>query len=69
MSSIAENPDDPRKWMEVVRSKVAGIRFGSVQIIVHEGRVPQVELIEKTRIDPLITSAALRPPASPWKSF
>ena len=68
MSSIAENPDDPRKWMEVVRSKVAGIRFGSVQIIVHEGRVPQVKSIEKTRIDFVPTSVALSPPANPRKS-
>ncbi|MEK0449935.1 MAG: hypothetical protein RL088_2203 [Verrucomicrobiota bacterium] len=37
-------------WIEVVRRKVAGIRFGSVQITVHEGRVTQVESTEKTRI-------------------
>lgn len=36
-------------WLEVVRQKVAGIRFGSVQITVHEGRVTQVESLEKTR--------------------
>ena len=52
MSSIPENPDNPLDWLEVVLSKVAGIRFGSVQIIVHEGRVTQVESVEKTRIDP-----------------
>ena len=67
MSSIAEHPDDPRKWMEVVRSKVAGIRFGSVQIIVHEGRVPQVELIEKTRIDFVATSVNSARPRIPGK--
>jgi hypothetical protein len=39
-------------WLEVVRSKVAAIRFGSVQITVHEGRVTQVESLEKTRIAP-----------------
>jgi len=37
-------------WIEIVRRKVAGIRFGSVQITVHEGRVTQVESTEKTRI-------------------
>jgi hypothetical protein len=41
-----------QRWLEVVREKVRGIRFGSIQITVHEGRVTQVESVEKTRIDP-----------------
>jgi hypothetical protein len=41
-----------QRWLEVVREKVRTIRFGSVQITVHDGRVTQVEAIEKTRIDP-----------------
>src|SRR5688572_6362323 len=36
-------------WLEVVRKNVANLRFGSVQITVHEGRVTQVESVEKTR--------------------
>ena len=36
-------------WLEVVKRKVDDLRFGSVQIIVHEGRVTQVESLEKTR--------------------
>lgn len=36
-------------WLEVVCQNVANLRFGSVQITVHEGRVTQVESIEKTR--------------------
>ncbi len=36
-------------WLEVVREKVAAMRFGSVQIVVHEGRVTQIESTEKTR--------------------
>ena len=36
-------------WLEVVRKNVANLRFGSVQITVHDGRVTQVESIEKTR--------------------
>lgn len=37
-------------WIEIVRQKVGTMRFGSVQIIVHEGRVTQVESTEKTRL-------------------
>lgn len=36
-------------WLKIVESKVAALRFGSVQIIVHEGRVTQVESTEKVR--------------------
>ena len=36
-------------WLEVVRRNVSGLRYGSVQIIVHEGRVTQIESLEKTR--------------------
>ena len=46
-------------WIDIVRQKVEAMRFGSVQIIVHEGRVTQVESTEKTRLssDQLLTSA------------
>lgn len=36
-------------WLEIVRKNVSALRFGSVQITVHDGRVTQVESIEKTR--------------------
>ena len=43
-------PDGPATdWLDVVRKNVANLRFGSVQITVHDGRVTQVESIEKTR--------------------
>ena len=41
---------DTEPWLEIVRKKVDAMRFGSVQIIVHEGRVTQVESTEKTRL-------------------
>jgi hypothetical protein len=44
-SSITEE----QEWLEVVRKKVAKLRFGSLQITVHDGRVTQVESLEKTR--------------------
>ena len=36
-------------WLEMVQRTVTGLRFGSVQIVVHEGRVAQIEVVEKTR--------------------
>lgn len=39
-------------WLEVVRRNVSNLRFGSVQIMVHDGKVTQIESIEKTRFIP-----------------
>jgi hypothetical protein len=36
-------------WLEVVRRNVGQLRYGSVQITVHDGRVTQVESLERTR--------------------
>lgn len=48
--SERSTPGGPKTdWLEVVRQNVANLRFGSVQITVHDGRVTQVESIEKTR--------------------
>jgi hypothetical protein len=53
MTTIASDRTGPEgqktEWLEIVRKNVAGLRFGSVQITVHDGRVTQVESIEKTR--------------------
>jgi hypothetical protein len=39
-------------WIEVVIRKVSSLRYGSVQITVHDGKVTQVESLEKTRFVP-----------------
>jgi hypothetical protein len=49
MSSPNSSEQEIASWLNVVESKVAALRFGSVQIIVHEGRVTQVESTEKVR--------------------
>jgi hypothetical protein len=37
------------EWLSLIERKVNGIRFGSIQIVIHEGKVTQVEVTEKTR--------------------
>jgi hypothetical protein len=37
-------------WVEVVRQRAAGLRFGTIQITIHDGRVTQVDATEKTRL-------------------
>jgi hypothetical protein len=47
-------PHDERRasadWLELVREKVQGLRFGVVQIVVHDSKVTQIERTEKTRL-------------------
>lgn len=53
--SQPHTPNDPRPaeadWLALVREKVAGLRYGIVQITVHEGRVTQIERTERTRLE------------------
>jgi hypothetical protein len=38
-------------WLELVREKVQSLRFGVVQIVVHDSKVTQIERTEKTRLN------------------
>ena len=40
----------PPEWLALVREKVEKLRYGVVQLIVHDGRVTQIECTEKTRL-------------------
>jgi len=42
--------DTTPDWIELVRQKVESLRFGVVQLVVHDGRVTQIERTEKTRL-------------------
>ena len=50
---MARNSPEPEteSWIDIVQQKAGAMRFGSVQIIVHEGRVTYVESTEKTRLN------------------
>jgi hypothetical protein len=45
----APTASDP-EWIAIVRSKVESLRYGLVQLVVHDGRVTQIERTEKTRL-------------------
>jgi len=48
------------EWLAIVRSKVRDLRYGVVQLVVHDGRVTQIERTERTRIEPPRAEAQLR---------
>jgi hypothetical protein len=38
------------EWLRIVREKVETLRFGVVQIVIHDSHVTQIERTEKTRL-------------------
>jgi hypothetical protein len=46
----ATKPHTLEPWIEIIRRKVGAMRFGSVQLTIHDGRVTQVEATEKVRL-------------------
>jgi len=48
----------PPDWLRLVQQKVEGLRYGVVQLVVHDGRVTQIERTEKTRLPGTRDSAA-----------
>jgi len=49
MSNPSSSDPEIAAWLQIIERKVAALGFGSVQIIVHEGRVTQIESTEKFR--------------------
>ena len=42
---------EPRNWIEVIKEKLGGLRYGQILLTVHDGRVVQIERTEKTRLE------------------
>ena len=42
--------DASADWLELVCEKVQSLRFGVVQIVVHDSKVTQIERTEKMRL-------------------
>ena len=38
-------------WVEIVEKQVSSLRFGVVQIVVHDSQVTQIEKTERVRLD------------------
>lgn len=47
----SEEPAVTAPWLSVVSEKVKSMRYGVVQIVVHDSRVVQIERTERTRFD------------------
>jgi hypothetical protein len=45
-----DGPEEP-EWLKIVRVQLESLKFGTVQITVHDSRVVQIERVEKMRLD------------------
>jgi hypothetical protein len=48
---LTDTHSDDQAWIRSVRDAVRELRYGSVEVVVHEGRVVQIERREKVRFD------------------
>jgi hypothetical protein len=51
MRSMANSNESNPAWWQLVQRHVGSLRFGVVQIVVHDRRVVQIERTEKVRFD------------------
>lgn len=49
MNASPLHHDLPGPWIEVIKQQVASLRYGVVQIVVHDRRVVQIDRTEKLR--------------------
>ena len=40
-----------KDWLEIVRQQVGSLRYGVVEIVVHDSQVTQIEKTERVRLD------------------
>ena len=38
-------------WLERIKNNIQGLRFGTVQITIHEGKIVQIDRTERSRFD------------------
>ena len=51
MKATAQINEITLEWLGIVARQVESLKFGVVQITVHESRVVQIEKTEKIRVD------------------
>ena len=50
-AQIERTEENAPSWVSLVQSQVKSLRFGVVQIVVHDSRIVQIERTERVRLD------------------
>ncbi len=51
----ANKQEEP--WISRIRDSLLDLQYGTIQIVVHEGRIVQIDRTERTRMDALVPSS------------
>ena len=51
VSTTTRQTDNHAPWLSVVADNVKNLRYGIIQVIVHDSKVVQIERTERTRFD------------------
>lgn len=54
------------EWLEQIRRKAGAIKYGQLTLTIHDGRVVQLEVSEKTRFS---STTAQNHTDNPWQSM
>ncbi|MCC6301259.1 MAG: YezD family protein [Gammaproteobacteria bacterium] len=60
MKSLNQNGGDADEIIAVLRETLGSVRFGSIEIVIHDGRVVQIDRKEKLRFQPVSEEGRLR---------
>lgn len=61
---MAKQAESDSSWIDHILESLAGIQYGSVHIVIHDGRIVQIERTEKRRFDNAGPSAGSAPAKS-----
>jgi len=50
-TKAAPSAEERPGWLEVVRRQVGSLRYGVVQIVVHDSQVTQIDKTERVRLE------------------
>jgi hypothetical protein len=50
-NKTSEDSTGKQDWLEIVRQQVGSLRYGVVEIVVHDSQVTQIEKTERVRLD------------------
>jgi hypothetical protein len=51
LNKLPDGENEDLKWLEMVIQQVGSLRYGVVEIVVHDSRVIQIEKTERLRLD------------------
>jgi hypothetical protein len=60
IQAIKGKSSDELKWLELVIQSVGSLRYGIVEIVVHDSRVIQIEKTERLRLEKTPSDKLLR---------